>query len=94
MCSPNWLAMSWRPKRIYGGSRMPQGFKARREEIEARLEHAEKTLSATRNSASGHSRAVLLHLEREIQASKKDLALLDAQSAGSGSANASGNSQL
>ncbi|MDQ6868760.1 MAG: hypothetical protein M3178_10265 [Pseudomonadota bacterium] len=73
---------------------MPQGFKARREEIEARLEHAEKTLSATRNSASGHSRAVLLHLEREIHASKKDLASLDAQSAGSGSANASGDSQL
>jgi hypothetical protein len=39
-------------------------------------------------------RAVLLHLEREIQASKKDLALLDAQSAGSGSATASGDSQL
>jgi len=65
---------------------MPQGRKARREEIEARLERAEKTLSATRNSASGHSRAVLLHLVREIHASKKDLALLDAQSAGSGSA--------
>ena len=68
---------------------MPQGRKTRREEIEARLECAEKTLSATRNSASGHSRAILLHLEREIQASKKELALLDAQSAGSGSANAS-----
>jgi len=67
---------------------MPQGRKARREEIEARLKRAEKTLSATRNSASGHSRAVLLHLEREIYASKKDLALLDAQSAGSGGANA------
>ena len=72
---------------------MPQGRKARREEIEARLERAEKTLSATRNSASGHSRAILLHLEREIQTSKKELALLDAQSAGSGSANASGDSQ-
>ncbi len=73
---------------------MPQGRKASREEIEARLERAEKTLSATRNSASGHSRAVLLHLVREIHASKKDLALLDAQSAGSGSANASGDSHL
>jgi hypothetical protein len=73
---------------------MPQGSKARREEIEARLERAEKTLSATRNSASGHSRAVLLQVEREIHASKKDLALLDAQSAGSGSANAPGDSQL
>ena len=69
---------------------MPQGHKARREEIEARIERAEKTLSATRNSASGHSRAVLLHLEREIQASKKELALLDARSAGSGSAMAVG----
>jgi hypothetical protein len=68
---------------------MPQVRQPRREEIEARLERAEKTLSATRNSASGHSHAVLLHLEREIHASKKDLALLDAQSAGSGSANAS-----
>jgi hypothetical protein len=73
---------------------MPQGRQARREEIEARLESAEKALSATRNSASGRSRAVLLHLEREIQASKKELALLDAQSAGSGSANASGASQV
>jgi hypothetical protein len=73
---------------------MPQGCQARRKEIEARLEHAEKTLSATRNSASGHSRAVLLHLEREIQASKKELALLDAQAADSGSANASGASPL
>jgi hypothetical protein len=65
---------------------MPQGRKTHRQEIEARLERAEKTLSATRNSASGHSRAVLLHLEREVQASKKDLALHDAQSAGSGGA--------
>ena len=94
MFSPNRVASGWRPKRIYGGSRMPQRRKARREEIEARLERAEKALSATRNSASGHSRAVLLHLEREIQASKKELALLDAQAAESGSANASGASPL
>jgi hypothetical protein len=73
---------------------MSQGRKARRQELKARLERAEKTLAATRNSASGHSRAVLLRLEREIHASKRDLALLDAQSAGSGSANASGDSQL
>ncbi|MGB6373258.1 MAG: hypothetical protein WBF22_07695 [Methylocella sp.] len=73
---------------------MPQGRKARRQEIEARLERAEKTLSATRNSASGHSRAVLLHLEREIHASKMDLELLDAQATDSGSANGSGDSQL
>jgi hypothetical protein len=73
---------------------MPQRRKTHRQEIEARLERAEKMLSATRNSASGHSRAVLLHLEREVQASKKELALLDARSAGSGSANASEDSQL
>jgi hypothetical protein len=73
---------------------MPQRRKTRRQEIEARLSRAEKTLSATRNSASGHSRAVLLHLEREIHASKKELALLDAQSARSGSASASEDSQL
>jgi ribosomal protein L29 len=73
---------------------MPQGRKARREEIEARLEHAEKTLAAMRNSARGHSHALLLHLEREVHASKKELALLDAQPAVSGSANASGASQL
>jgi hypothetical protein len=73
---------------------MPQRRKTDRQEIEARLERAEKMLSATRNSASGHSRAVLLHLEREVQASKKELALLDARSAGSGSANASEDSQL
>jgi hypothetical protein len=73
---------------------MPQARQPRREEIEARLERAEKTLSATRNSAGGRSRAVLLHLKREIHASKKDLALLDAQSAGLGSANASGAAQL
>ena len=78
----------------WGGSGMPQGRKTHREEIKARLERAEKTLSATRNSASGHSRAVLLHLEREIHARKKDLALLDAQSADSGSANASEDSEL
>ncbi len=60
---------------------MPHEHKTRRDEIEARLERAEKTLSATRNSASGHSRSVLLHLEREIQASKKELALHDAQAA-------------
>jgi len=73
---------------------MPQGRNTRREEIEARLERAAKTLSATRNSASGRSRAVLLDLEREIHASKKELSMLDAQAAGSTSAKAPGNSQL
>lgn len=67
---------------------MPRERKARRLEIKARLERALKTLSATRSSAGGHSRAILLHLEREIHARKKDLALLDAQPAGSGGANA------
>ena len=57
----------------------------RRREIKARLECAEKTLAATRSSADGHSRAIRLHLEREIHARNKDLALLDVQLAGSGS---------
>lgn len=64
---------------------MPHDPEARRQKIKARLEQAEKTLSATRNSAGGHSRAVLLHLEREIHASKKDLALLEVQLAGAAS---------
>ncbi len=67
---------------------MPQGRKARRQEIKARLDRAERILSATRNSAGGHSHAILLQLEREIHASKKDLALLDSQPAGSSGANA------
>jgi hypothetical protein len=58
---------------------MSHEHEARRQEIKARLESAEKTLSAMRSSASGHSRAIRLHLEREIHASKKDLALLDMQ---------------
>jgi hypothetical protein len=61
---------------------MPQEREARRQEIKARLESAEKALSAMRSSASGHSRAIRLHLEREIHASKKDLASLDMQLAG------------
>jgi hypothetical protein len=70
------------PAKKTGGNRMPYDADARRQQIKARLEHAEKTLSATRSSAGGHSRAMLLHLEREIHASKKDLALLEAQLAG------------
>jgi hypothetical protein len=62
-----------------GGNRMPHDPHTRRRQIKDRLEQAEKTLSATRNSAGGHSRAVLLHLERQIHASKKDLALLEGQ---------------
>jgi hypothetical protein len=57
----------------------------RRREIKARLECAEKTLAATRSSVDGHSRAIRLHLEREIHARNKDLALLDVQLAGAGS---------
>ncbi|HUI20270.1 MAG TPA: hypothetical protein VLZ74_04430 [Methylocella sp.] len=60
---------------------MSNDREARRQEIKARLERAEKNLSATRSSADGHSRAIRLHLEREIHARKKDLALLDEQSA-------------
>jgi hypothetical protein len=58
---------------------MPHDPHTRCRQIKARLEQAEKTLSTTRNSAGGNSRAVLLHLEREIHASKKDLALLEVQ---------------
>jgi hypothetical protein len=65
---------------------MPQKHKARRREIKARLEHAQRILSATRSSAGGHSHAILLQLEREIHASKKYLASLDAQPAGFGRA--------
>jgi hypothetical protein len=64
---------------------MPHDPHARRRQIKARLEQAEKTLSATRSSVGGHSRAVLLHLEREIHASKKDLALIEVQLAGDAS---------
>jgi hypothetical protein len=56
---------------------MPNETEARRHEIRALLERAEKTLSATRSSAGGHSRAMRLHIEREIHARNKDLALLD-----------------
>lgn len=64
---------------------MPHDLIARRLRIQARLERAEKSLTATRGTASGHSRAILLHLEQEIHASKKDLALLDLQLADSAS---------
>lgn len=60
---------------------MPHRLKARRREIKAQVELTEKNLTEARNSAAlgGHSRAILLHLERRIHASKKDLALLDTQ---------------
>lgn len=58
---------------------MPKEHKARRREIKARLDRAEKTLCATRSSAGAQSRAIRLHLEREIHASRRDLALLDVQ---------------
>jgi hypothetical protein len=56
---------------------MSNDHEARRQHIKARLEHAERTLCATRSSAGGHSRAIRLHLEREIHARNRDLALLD-----------------
>jgi hypothetical protein len=56
---------------------MSNETEARRHEIKALLERAEKTLSATRSSPGGHSRAIRLHIEREIDARNKDLALLD-----------------
>ena len=54
---------------------------ARRKEIEVLVQTSEADLRETRNSAAlgGHSRAVLLHLERRVQAGKKDLARLDLQ---------------
>ena len=58
---------------------MPKEHEARRQKIKTLLEHAEKTLSATRSTAGGHSRAIRLHLEREIHARKKDLASLDVE---------------
>lgn len=56
---------------------MSNDHEARRQHIKARLEHAERMLCATRSSAGGLSRAVRLHLEREIHARNRDLALLD-----------------
>jgi hypothetical protein len=79
--------MRRRPKRTLGGEiRMPHERKVRRREIEARVELAEKILCEARSSAArgGHSRAIVLQLERKIHAIKKDLALLDLQPEKSG----------
>ncbi len=68
---------------------MPHKQKLRRREMEARVELAEKTLCEARSSAArgGHSRAILLQLERKIHAIKRDLALLDLQFAESDDVN-------
>jgi hypothetical protein len=58
---------------------MPNERETRRQKVKALLERAEKRLSAMRSTAGGHSRAIRLHLEREIQARNKDLASLDSQ---------------
>ncbi len=60
---------------------MSHELKTRRKEIETKVELSEKELSKARTSGAlgGHSRTMLLCLEREIHASKKDLALLDSQ---------------
>ncbi len=60
---------------------MRDELEARRKQIEILVQISEKDLRETRNSAAlgGHSRAVLLHLERRVQAGKRDLALLDLQ---------------
>jgi hypothetical protein len=60
---------------------MSHKLKARRKEIKTQVELTEKDLTEARNSGGlgGHSRAILLHFERKIHASKKDLALLDTQ---------------
>ena len=73
---------------------MRDELEARRKQIEILVQISEQDLRETRNSAAlgGHSRAVLLHLERKVQAGKRDLALLDLQlasfstSAGAGEA--------
>ena len=56
---------------------MRQEHISRRLKFKALLERAEKNLSAMRSSAGGHSRAIRLHLEREIHARNKDLALAE-----------------
>jgi hypothetical protein len=66
-----------RIERRAGGNRMPDEDETRRQRIKALLERAENALSALRSTAVGHSRAIRLHLEREIHARNKDLALLD-----------------
>ncbi|HUZ91668.1 MAG TPA: hypothetical protein VMU78_07195 [Methylocella sp.] len=63
---------------------MPNEREARRQKVKALLERAEKKLAAMRSTAGGHSRAIRLHLEREIHARNKDLALLDMQPGDSG----------
>jgi len=68
---------------------MPEEDETRRQRIKALLERAENALSALRSTAVGHSRAIRLHLEREIHARNKDLALLDGQSGDSGNTSAS-----
>jgi hypothetical protein len=73
---------------------MRDELEARRKQIEIMVQMSEQDLRETRNSAAlgGHSRAVLLHLERKVQAGKRDLARLDMQlasfstSAGAGEA--------
>jgi hypothetical protein len=60
---------------------MRDELEARRKQIEILVQISEQDLRETRNSAAlgGHSRAVLLHLERKVQAGKRDLAQLDLQ---------------
>jgi hypothetical protein len=60
---------------------MSDATKTRRREIEIQVELSERELSETRTSGAlgGHSRTMLLYLERRLHASKKDLALLDSQ---------------
>ncbi len=63
------------------GAGMRHELEARREQIQILIRASESELRETRNSAAlgGHSRAVLLHLERRLHAGKRDLALLDLQ---------------
>jgi hypothetical protein len=60
---------------------MNDELRARREQIEILVRVSENDLREARNSAAlgGHSRALLLHLERKLQAGRRDLASLDLQ---------------
>jgi hypothetical protein len=60
---------------------MLQELKTLRKKIATEIQVFEKDLYEARNSAAlgGSSRAFLLHLQRKVHGSKKQLALLDAQ---------------
>lgn len=75
------MTLSAARRRPPDGGRMQDELRARREQIEGFVRVSENDLREARNSAAlgGHSRAVLLQLERRLHAGKRDLALLDSQ---------------